>query len=125
MTYKNVPAWHRDVDRVCGKIPIVLVGNKVDTKERKVKAKNITFHRRKNITYFDISARSNYNIDKPFIRIIRDITGDQHLNLTEEPAHAPAEIHMDAAQIAELNRQAEETIALALNTAIPDEDEDL
>lgn len=47
ITYKNVPNWHRDLVRVCENIPIVLCGNKVDVKERKVKAKTITFHRKR------------------------------------------------------------------------------
>jgi GTP-binding nuclear protein Ran len=45
ITYKNVPVWYRDLMRVCEHIPIVLVGNKVDVKERKVKVKQINFHR--------------------------------------------------------------------------------
>lgn len=49
VTYKNVPNWHRDLVRVCENIPIVLCGNKVDIKDRKVKAKNIVFHRKKNL----------------------------------------------------------------------------
>jgi len=55
MTYKNVPNWHRDLVRVCEGIPIVLCGNKVDIKDRKVKPKQITFHRKKktfNITTY-------------------------------------------------------------------------
>jgi GTP-binding nuclear protein Ran len=82
ITYKNVPNWHRksdggclgstdanagDLVRVCENIPIVLCGNKVDVKERKVKAKTITFHRKKNLQYYDISAKSNYNFEKPFL----------------------------------------------------------
>ena len=51
ITYKNVPTWHRDLVRVCESIPMVLCGNKVDMKDRKVKAKQITFHRKKNIQY--------------------------------------------------------------------------
>lgn len=49
VTYKNVPNWHRDLVRVCENIPIVLCGNKVDVKDRKVKAKSIIFHRKKNL----------------------------------------------------------------------------
>lgn len=49
VTYKNVPNWHRDLVRVCENIPIVLCGNKVDIKDRKVKAKTIVFHRKKNL----------------------------------------------------------------------------
>ena len=35
--------------RVCENIPIVLVGNKVDVKDRQVKARNIQFHRKRNL----------------------------------------------------------------------------
>lgn len=49
ITYKNVPNWHRDLVRVCENIPIVLCGNKIDIKDRKVKAKSIVFHRKKNL----------------------------------------------------------------------------
>ena len=36
ITYKNVPNWHRDLTRVCENIPVVLCGNKVEIKDRKV-----------------------------------------------------------------------------------------
>ena len=49
VTYKNVPNWFKDLERVCTCIPIVLCGNKTDVKDRKVKAKAITFHRKKNL----------------------------------------------------------------------------
>ena len=55
VTYKNVPNWHRDLVRVCENIPIVLCGNKVDIKDRKVKAKAIVFHRKKNLQVRDRS----------------------------------------------------------------------
>ena len=32
ITYRSVPNWHRDLERVCENIPIVLCGNKVDVK---------------------------------------------------------------------------------------------
>ncbi len=75
MTYKNVPNWHRDLVRVCEGFPIVLCGNKVDIKDRKVKPKQITFHRKKNLQYYDISAKSNYNFEKPFLWLARKLVG--------------------------------------------------
>jgi GTP-binding nuclear protein Ran len=80
ITYKNVAKWFKDLTRICcgqnGKgIPIVLVGNKVDVKDRKVKAEQITFHRRRGLPYFDVSAKSNYQFDKPFIWLLRRLTG--------------------------------------------------
>jgi len=57
----------------------VLCGNKVDVKERKVKAKTITFHRKKNLQYYDISAKSNYNFEKPFLWLARKLVGNQSL----------------------------------------------
>jgi len=75
ITYKSVTTWHRDLTRVCENIPIVLCGNKVDVKDRKVKPKHIVFHRKKpNIQYYDISAKSNYNFEKPFLWIIKKKT---------------------------------------------------
>jgi GTP-binding nuclear protein Ran len=68
-----------DLVRVCENIPIVLCGNKVDVKERKVKAKTITFHRKKNLQYYDISAKSNYNFEKPFLWLARKLVGNQTL----------------------------------------------
>lgn len=67
LTYRHIPNWYRDVVRVCGDIPILLVGNKVDVKDRKVMAKQITFHREKNLQYYDISCKIYYNFDKPFL----------------------------------------------------------
>lgn len=68
-----------DLVRVCEGIPIVLCGNKVDVKERKVKAKTITFHRKKNLQYYDISAKSNYNFEKPFLWLARKLVGNPQL----------------------------------------------
>lgn len=68
-----------DLVRVCEQVPIVLVGNKVDVKERKVKAKTITFHRKKNLQYYDISAKSNYNFEKPFLWLARKLVGNPAL----------------------------------------------
>jgi len=120
MTYKNVPNWYRDIVRVCDPIPTVICGNKVDIKERAVKPKNITFHRKKNLQYYDISARSNYNFEKPFLYLARKLTGAQNLEFIEAPSIAPPETFIDP----ELIKQWEAEVILASSTAILDDDED-
>ncbi|KAH0345101.1 ras-domain-containing protein, partial [Aureobasidium melanogenum] len=119
ITYKNVPNWHRDLVRVCENIPIVLCGNKVDVKERKVKAKTITFHRKKNLQYYDISAKSNYNFEKPFLWLARKLVGNQTLDFVAAPALAPPEVQVDEAVL----KQYQQEMEAASNMPLPDEDD--
>ncbi|KAF9982272.1 GTP-binding nuclear protein gsp1/Ran [Modicella reniformis] len=121
ITYKNVPNWHRDLIRVCECIPIVLCGNKVDIKERKVKPKAIDFHRKKSLQYYDISAKSNYNFEKPFLWLARKLGGHQDLEFVASPALAPAEVELDALLIVQYNNELNEAAQLPL----PEEDDDL
>ncbi|TGZ54713.1 GTP-binding nuclear protein, partial [Temnothorax longispinosus] len=121
VTYKNVPNWHRDLVRVCENIPIVLCGNKVDIKDRKVKAKSIVFHRKKNLQYYDISAKSNYNFEKPFLWLARKLIGDPNLEFVAMPALLPPEVTMDP----QWQQQIEKDLKEAQETALPEDDEDL
>merc|ERR1739838_869286 len=107
--------------RVCENIPIVLCGNKVDVKDRKVKAKSIIFHRKKNLQYYDISAKSNYNFGKPFLRLARKLIGDPNLEFVAMPALLPPEVQMDP----QWQQQIEGDLQEASQTALPEDDEDL
>jgi GTP-binding nuclear protein Ran len=120
ITYKNVPNWHRDLVRVCETIPIVLTGNKVDVKERKVKAKTITFHRKKNLQYYDISAKSNYNFEKPFLWLARKLVGNQGLEFVAGVALAPPEVHIDRALLEQYQKEMDDASAIPL----PNEEDD-
>lgn len=125
ITYKSVPNWYRyvqllyfifsttrnytpsfqllisrDLTRVCENIPIVLCGNKVEVKDRKVKAKQITFHRKKNLQYYEISAKVNYNFEKPFLWLTRKVAGNNQIEFVEAPALAPPEAEIDMAEMA-------------------------
>ncbi|CAD8121130.1 unnamed protein product [Paramecium sonneborni] len=102
-SYKNVLKWHKDLNRICDKIPIVLVGNKVESKDRKVKPRQITFHHKVNIKYYDVSAKSNYQYEKPFLYLLRRLANDGNLSLIQALAVLPPEIQMDANQIAQLH----------------------
>ena len=118
ITYKNVPIWYRDLTRVCEGIPIVLVGNKVDVQDRQVKPKAITFHRKNNLQYYDISAKSNFNFEKPFLYLIRKVTGDLKLTLEGDLALLPPEAQVD------LNKAAQYQAELDDVTAVPLPDDD-
>jgi GTP-binding nuclear protein Ran len=122
VTYKNVPNWHRDITRVCENIPIVLCGNKVEVKDRKVKAKQITFQRKKNLQYYEISAKVNYNFEKPFIWIARKLAGNNDLQFVEAPALAPPEADIDMNQMAKYQEELNAAAAVPLGD---DEDTEL
>lgn len=119
MTYKNVPQWHRDLVRVCENIPIVLCGNKVDIKDRKVKAKSITFHRKKSLQYYELSAKSNYNFEKPFLWIARKLIANQNLVFVESPALQPPEVQIDEQKLKEIENE----IDNVKDVPLPDEDD--
>jgi len=82
--YTNVPNHYRHSTHFDADMPIVLVLNKVDHDDRKVKKKHITFHRRKGIQYFDISVRIRFQVMLPFLSLVRDLVGDQSLELIED-----------------------------------------
>ena len=121
ITYSNVPKWYKDLSRVCETIPIVLVGNKVDVKDRKVKAKQITFHRKKNLQYYDISAKSNYQFEKPFVWLLRRLSGDPQLHLAEAPVLAPTEVILDEEHVKAMEAENQEAAQMPLPA---DEDDD-
>lgn len=91
----------------------------MDVKERKVKAKAITFHRKKNLQYYDISAKSNYNFEKPFLWLARKLVGNPTLEFVASPALAPPEVTVDK----DLLQQYESEMNAAAQQPLPDEDD--
>ncbi|KNC45991.1 GTP binding nuclear protein RAN [Thecamonas trahens ATCC 50062] len=85
-SYKNLPHWHRHAYNSAGnsmRLPMVVCGNKVDVVERVVKPKHITFHRKKNLQYCDVSATGGYNVERPLLYLIRTLSGQPDLDLAE------------------------------------------
>ena len=117
-TYRNVGNWHRDLTRVCPSIPIVLVGNKVDVRDRKVAAKRVTFHKKNNMRYFEISAKSNYHFEMPFLSLARQQLGDPELHFTTAPVLAPPDVVVDT----NLLQKLDDDLTHAESIALPDED---
>jgi GTP-binding nuclear protein Ran len=91
----------------------------VDVKERKVKAKTITFHRKKNLQYYDISAKSNYNFEKPFLWLARKLVGNQSLEFVAEVALAPPEVQVNQQLMDQYHLELTEAATMPL----PDEED--
>ncbi|KAH9570915.1 hypothetical protein CY35_02G065900 [Sphagnum magellanicum] len=106
LTYKYLSTWHHDLLKVCGRIPVVLCGiNNMDMKNREVKAKQVTFQRERALPYYEISAESNYNFEKPFLYLARKLVGDANLHFEKSPALA--EVQVDIATTREQRQKLE------------------
>jgi GTP-binding nuclear protein Ran len=82
-SYKNVTGWRSVVKRACPDIPIIVCGNKADMVGRVVAP--IDIHVPLKEKYYDISAKSNYNYEKPFLQIARTLTGHNDLFFVATP----------------------------------------
>ena len=90
-TYDSVSQLYDDITRVCGRdLPLVLVGNKIDVENRRVKKEMIKFHRSKRLPYHEMSVKSNSSTDKPFLWIAKKLAGDPNLDFV--PQHTPAQV---------------------------------
>ncbi|OAG29026.1 GTP-binding nuclear protein Ran [Nematocida displodere] len=115
ITYKNVPNWYRDLRHICPDIPVCLCGNKVDIVDRKIKPANMKDRKSLNMVYFDISAKSNYNYDKPFLYLTRKLFNLPDLFFVANSNLLPPETQVDEAYMEQIRKEFEE----APNQALP------
>ncbi|GMT13184.1 hypothetical protein PFISCL1PPCAC_4481, partial [Pristionchus fissidentatus] len=104
-SYNNVAEWHKDIVRLCENIPMVVVGNKIDVKDREVTASEITFDRNKNMAYYGAAAKANYNFEKPFLWLARRLLNDDKLEFTTLPELAPPEFEIDLEVAAQYEKE--------------------
>ena len=98
-SYRNIGSFYEGVTKVCGNIPVVLCGNKVDVRQRQVLPKQINFHCERNIKYYDISAKSNFNFEKPFLELARKLTGKSDLQFVEKIPISPPIVQLSTEDI--------------------------
>lgn len=88
-----------------------------------MKTSAVTFHRKKNLQYYEISAKSNYNFEKPFLWLARKLVGcvlnslicllsstdifnsNPGLELVAAPALAPPEVTVDQSLMAQYENE--------------------
>jgi GTP-binding nuclear protein Ran len=83
ISYNNCRDWIAKVRNICGDIPIILVGNKFDIADRKVMPNDINLHREINALYYDISVKSNYQFEKPFLGLAQMLMRDANIQLVD------------------------------------------
>lgn len=86
-SYKNATKkWLREADSIDPNLPKILLGNKCDLKEeRQIQREDITFHKKNNRFYFDLSVKALINIEIPFLCLLLSITGIQDLQFVQMP----------------------------------------
>jgi len=91
LSFKNIPKWISSIRNVEPNIPVVLCGSKMDCVNRKLKSnEKENLARELHCPYYDISAKSNYNFEKPCLDLIRTLSGHPDLEFTEsEPILPP------------------------------------
>lgn len=120
ITYSHIPSWYTNFKRVCGDDKAMIIcGNKVDIKNRKVKTRSITFPKKKGIKYLDLSAKSNYNFAEVFLSIICQLMKRNDIKFIQAPALKPPEVKIDERDIKEMERNME-----AMKNAIIDDSSD-
>lgn len=92
-----------------------------DVRDRKLKPSDIKFHRRRNLQYYDISAKSNYNFEKPFLWLAQKLSHDNTLQFKEDQALAPPEVAIDMKAQSEIEKIYNTTATVPL----PEDDDDL
>ena len=121
-SYKDVPKWYDKIMKINEKMPVIIVGNKVDSENREVKTRQIQFHRKVNSHYYDLSVKTDYQLERPFLYLMRKLMNQPSLKLVE--CHIASCLHcfqLTAAQIAAMEQELE----LAGQIPLPDDDDEL
>lgn len=99
--FTSLESYHKLVDLVKElrdikpNIPLIVLGNKCDCKNREVKPLHIRLHRDLGLSYFDVSAKSNYNQDKPFMKLYSLLGYTQSPVINDEENGIETKIRID------------------------------
>jgi GTP-binding nuclear protein Ran len=123
-SFASVPGYIEMIRRATvrpdgSQIPIVVAGSHCDEKDENWKVSNAQLHEmvaKYAVTYYHVSAKSNFNFEKPILSLLRRMTGDEKLNLVEAEALLPPEVSAELLAQLSLND--------AANVADEEEDDD-
>mmetsp|Transcript_10036 Transcript_10036/g.24239 ORF Transcript_10036/g.24239 Transcript_10036/m.24239 type:complete len:312 (-) Transcript_10036:9-944(-) len=117
-SWRSVPNCLRDIKKFCGSIPVVLVGNKADVGaqwKEQTRSARVAFQQKRRLQFFETSAKTCYNLEKPFWWLSRRLSGCPSLELASRRAVFP-EVHLQAELFAQHGRE----LAEAARTPVPE-----
>lgn len=82
-SYGQIPAIYEYLRVHRPRIPVVICGNKWDCRDEIIEQGGMAFPHFRQIQYHDISTKTGYNIEKPLLSLLRKLTGNPELYLTE------------------------------------------
>lgn len=129
VTFSHVPSWIQKVkniirDTTVRMIPICVVGNKADlSRDRKVDAIRIRKGIPKGCEYYDMSAKSNYNFEKPFLYLVRELLGRPEITFGANIQLQPATLQITKEAI-DVSNEIAKQLEAAKNVEFEDDEED-
>eukprot|EP01022_Parablepharisma_sp_SALTPOND_P015601 TRINITY_DN2220_c0_g1_i2.p1 TRINITY_DN2220_c0_g1~~TRINITY_DN2220_c0_g1_i2.p1 ORF type:complete len:297 (+),score=-5.41 TRINITY_DN2220_c0_g1_i2:59-892(+) len=119
-TYESLGKWQDSLIKMCGNIPIVLIGNKADLLDRGIEGRPLVFQRRGAVPYFEVSAKYGQDVEKPVEWVIGKLIGKSELCLVENVSGI---MLPDIPLNPELLKRFEEEFSEAANAPLPEEDD--
>ena len=101
-TFEMMKKRFEDVNRMLGHTnpAIVVCGNKADCGKKEVNQMSIlNWMKGKDLSYYNISAKSNYNFELPWLYLLRKLTGDSALVFVAEEPVLPPEVSFNPENI--------------------------
>lgn len=121
-TLRHVNLWSRKVKSTCPNVPIIVVGNKIDVKDRKALHVEIRQKIPRGCDYVEISAKTNFNFDILLSKIVDLLTGHHNIRYIPAIDLEPAQLTIDRPEIQQSSERMD-LVQLAMNLTLDDEDE--
>lgn len=124
-TMANVQHWLQEFRKVAGDVPVVVLGNKVDVADRAVRPQEGSAIARKHrVQYYDVSAKSRFNLEMPLLWLARKLLQEPQLQLVAEVGATPSlpSAFMTSAERCKASRDLELAAGVAIAS---DSDDDL
>lgn len=125
-SFRSIPNWQREIKKVLGTIPTVVLGNKVDFASRQVTPKQIHSYTRMDkrrgdaLQYYDISVRDKHNFERPFLWLLRMLTSQRELQFVGPVAKAPQQLLAAQLYCSEKHkRQLQEALHVTVESETP------